>query len=112
MVVNIALNLLLIPRFGAVGASFAALFGNIGLSFISLFFITKFQKIDFNFFNRLFVQLLLTILVMFGVTFYIDKYFGFIIAFFAGSLAYLLMLFVTKTITKKQILEMMSLTSK
>ncbi|MDD2656019.1 MAG: flippase [Patescibacteria group bacterium] len=112
MILNIGLNLLFIPRFGAVGASFAALIGNLVLSLFSLYFIAKFNKFDFGFLNRMFVQLLITILVMFVVTFYIDKYFGFIVAFFVGSFAYLIMLFVTRTITKKQILEMVMLTSR
>ena len=111
MVVNIVLNLLFIPHFGAVGASLAALLANVGLSILSLIFIAKFNKFDFNFLNKVFIQLLLTILVMYIVTLFADKYFGFVIAFVVGSITYTIMLFITKTVTKNQILEMMRLTS-
>ncbi|OIO18517.1 MAG: hypothetical protein COY69_03010 [Candidatus Magasanikbacteria bacterium CG_4_10_14_0_8_um_filter_32_14] len=112
MVVNIVLNLLFIPHFGAVGASLAALLGNVGLSILSLFFIAKFNKFDFNFLNKMFVQLLLTILVMYTVTFFTDKYFGFIVAFVAGSITYVIMLFLTKALTRNHFREMLVLTSK
>jgi len=112
MVVNIILNLLLIPKFGAVGASLAALFANLGLSALSLIFIVKFNKFDFNFLNKMFIQLFLTIIVMYFGVWIVDKYFGFILALVCGLITYMIMLFVTKTITKNQILEMMRLTSK
>ena len=112
MVVNIVLNLLFIPHFGAVGASLAALLANVGLSILGLIFIAKFHKFDFNFLNKVFIQLLLTILVMYIVTLFADKYFGFVIAFVVGSITYTIMLFMTKTVTKNQILEMMRLTTK
>lgn len=112
MVVNIVLNLLLIPSFGAVGASVAALLSNIGLALISLIFITKFNKFDFGFLNKLFIQLSIVVLVMYLVTWLSDKYFGFIIALIVGSATYLVMLFATRAITKKQILEMVRLSAK
>ncbi|OGH84906.1 MAG: hypothetical protein A2493_00545 [Candidatus Magasanikbacteria bacterium RIFOXYC12_FULL_33_11] len=112
MVLNIVLNLLLIPKLGAVAASISALVGNLAMSIISLFFISKFNKFDFSFLNKLFLQLFVTLLVMYAMTWLIDIYFGFIVALFVGGLTYIVMLFVTRTITKKQILEMMRLTSK
>jgi len=86
--------------------------GNFGMFALSLFFISKFNKFDFSFLNKLFLQLFVTLFVMYAITWLIDIYFGFIVALFVGGLTYIVMLFVTRTITKKQILEMMRLTSK
>ena len=112
MILNIGLNLLFIPRFGAVGASLSALIGNLALSIVSLYFIGKFNKFDFKFLSKLFWQLFLVVAIMYFVTWLTDLYFGFIVAFVVGSLTYLLMLFITKTITRKQVFEMVKLTSK
>ena len=112
MLVNIGLNLLFIPRFGAVGASLSALIGNLALSVVSLYFIGKFNRFDFGFLSKLFWQLFLVVAIMYFVTWLTDLYFGFIVAFVVGSLTYLLMLFITKTITRKQVFEMVKLTSK
>src|SRR3989339_752261 len=112
MILNIGLNLLFIPRFGAVGASLSALIGNLALSVVSLYFIGKFNRFDFGFLSKLFWQLFLVVAIMYFVTWLTDLYFGFIVAFVVGSLTYLLMLFITKTITRKQVFEMVKLTSK
>ncbi|MFA7244866.1 MAG: flippase [Candidatus Magasanikbacteria bacterium] len=112
MLINIVLNLFLIPKFGAVGAALAATIGNIAMSLFSIFFIAKFVKFDFDFLNKLFMQLFFIIIFIIIFTFFTDKFFGFFWAFLIGSLIYLVMVFLTKTITKKQILEMMRLTSK
>lgn len=109
MVLNILLNLLLIPIFGVVGASVSALTGNILLTIFGYYFVSKISIVSYRSLLFTVSQLLLSVIVMGLTVWFVNSKFHYIIAIVAGAIVYPFMLFITKSITKSQIIEAFSL---
>lgn len=99
MVLNIALNLVLIPRFGVVGAAGAAFVGNVFLPVLGYAIVPRITHIRHAFLFKTVVQLSVSTLVMAFAVHSINISFHFVFAIAVGTLVYPLMLFVTRVIT-------------
>lgn len=109
MVVNILLNILLIPQYGAVGAAWVSLIGGILLTLLGALFVPKLIRISFSFLVKTIFQIGLAVLGMAAVVWYTDKQFHFFISIAAGVLVYVALLFATRAITKNQITHVLQL---
>jgi O-antigen/teichoic acid export membrane protein len=105
MSINIIMNILLIPKFGAAGASVAAFIGNFVLAVAGYAFVPKISKISNQFLFSTFLKILISSLTMVIIVFFVNKSFNYILAVFAGAVSYSAMLFVTKLITSSDIKE-------
>lgn len=105
MVINIILNLLLIPRFGVVGAAISALVGNIILAKVGYWIVPKITKVSHWFIFKTNLQLLVSVIVMGLLVWFVNTKVHFVWAILAGALVYLVMLFITRAVTREQIKE-------
>lgn len=105
MVINIILNVLLIPVYGVAGASITALVGNVLLTVLGYSIIPKITKISHIFLLKAFIQIFSSAVIMGFVVWYINQHFYFGMAILVGAIIYPIMLFVTRAITKSQVKE-------
>ena len=105
MVINIALNLLLIPQHGIVGAATAAFVGNALLALFGYLIVPQITKISHTFIMKTKMQLLVSVLVMGVCVWYTNSVSHFVVAIAVGAVVYPLMLVVTRVVTRPQIEE-------
>lgn len=106
MVMNVILNLKLIPIYGVIGAATAATAGNILLTVFGLYFAGKVTKISFAYLAMGFFKTLTCALVMSMAVYYTNQSLHFVFSIFVGAAVYIIMLFATKTVTRKQVQEL------
>lgn len=106
MVMNVILNLKLIPIYGVIGAATAATAGNILLTVFGLYFAGKVTKISFAYLAMCFFKTLTCALVMSMAVYYTNQSLHFVFSIFVGAAVYIIMLFATKTVTRKQVQEL------
>lgn len=106
MVMNVILNLKLIPIYGVIGAATAATAGNILLTVFGLYFAGKVTKISFAYLAMCFFKTLTCALVMSMAVYYTNQSLHFVFSIFVGAAVYIIMLFTTKTVTRKQVQEL------
>ncbi|MBI2436354.1 MAG: flippase [Candidatus Magasanikbacteria bacterium] len=109
MLINIVLNIVLIPQYGAIGASISALGGNMIMTLCGLFVVPRITKIDTSFLGKTILQLIFSVVVMGVLVWYTNVQWNFVVASIVGVMTYVCMLFVTKTVTKKQIRELVTI---
>jgi O-antigen/teichoic acid export membrane protein len=103
MAANIAANLLLIPRFGVVGAALAAAGGNILLTFFGFLVVPYIVPIAYR---RLFIaifRIAIAAACMGGIVWFTNQFSHFTIAIAAGAVVYPAALLATKAVTMRDI---------
>jgi len=105
MVINIILNLILIPRIGVVGAAISALIGNLCLTVFGYSIMPSITKISHWFLFKSFLQIFLSAVVMGIGVYFINQISHYTIAILIGAVIYPAMLFVTRSITVRQLKE-------
>lgn len=112
MVINIILNLALIPRYGVVGAASAAFVGNFLLTVIGYSFVPRITRISHMFLLKTIFQVILATVVMGVFVWYTSTVAHFTVAIAIGAVVYGAMLFATRTVTARQLREAMTLIRK
>lgn len=112
LVANVALNLLLIPRIGIVGAAIAALAGNVLLTVLGYAVVPKIMSISHMFLLRSIMQLAVSAFVMGLVVWFVNTLSHFTIAILAGMTVYPTALFLTRGLTRAQLREALALIKK
>ena len=112
MLVNILLNIILIPIFGVVGAAIASLVGNIIMVKIGYLVIPKITKISHRFIIKTIIQLFISAIVMGIVVWFVNQHWHFALAIVSGLIVYPIMLFLTNSVTKHQLKEVVLLIRK
>ncbi len=111
MVFNIILNVLLIPVLGVSGAAIAAVSGNVLLTIMTAFVVPRIVNVSGVFLFKTLAQLLIAVVVM-GVAVWYTRSIGLVPAIVAGALVYLVMLFVTGAVNRRQLTEVVNLVRK
>lgn len=112
MFVNIVLNLLLIPRYGIVGAAIAALVGNILLTVFGYLVVPKIARVSHSYIAKAFLQIFLAASVMGMLVFVINARMHFLYAILVGAISYPIFLFVFRSVTKNELQEALLLVKK
>ena len=112
MVINIILNIILIPKIGVVGAAISALVGNICLTVFGYFIIPSIAKISHWFLFKTFLQIFASAVAMGLSVYFINQISHYTIAILVAVVIYPVMLFVTRAITVSQLKEAMVLVKK
>lgn len=99
LVINLILDLILINKYGYMGASFAALISFVCLFALNLFFVTRFVK-DVSMFNTLVLPLSAGLFV--GVLLIKFDYVNLLLSLPAGMLVYLIILFMAGAFSHKE----------
>lgn len=105
MVINIILNVLLIPYYGVVGSAISALVGNMFLTILGYIFVPKVTAVSHWFIIKSILQIGISGVAMAIVVWGANLYYHFIFAIIVGAIIYTMMLFVTGAITKRQVKE-------
>ncbi|MBT4209848.1 MAG: flippase [Candidatus Komeilibacteria bacterium] len=102
MIFNIIFNLIFIPRFGVWGASLASTLSTVFLFTLNLREVMKFTHMPIRFFRPLLGSLFSAILMYLAV-YYSKDIVGWILSIVVGAVVYLLLMLITKTIKKQDI---------
>lgn len=109
LVLNFILNLILIPKFGAVGAALSALAGNILLAILGYVVIPRIVVISHAFMRKTFIKLIAAAGIMGVAVAVINLYTNFVITIILGVLVYVGLLLATRAVTIDEIIELKSL---
>lgn len=88
MIINIILNIILIPRFAHVGASIAAVVSLYYLFFANMYFVKTITAYNHVYLWKSFFQAVVAALCMGGVVYVADEYIGLIPAILSGVIVY------------------------
>lgn len=105
MILNIGLNLFLIPRYGVIGAAVSALAGNFVLTVLGYVVAPRITAISHWFLFKSFGQILLAAGVMGMVVYQVNLFGNYLVAVLAGAIVYSAMLFLTRAMTIQQLKE-------
>jgi len=109
LVVNIASNLYLVPRMGAVGAAYSALMANILLGVLGYMVVPQITKISHSYIFKTFTGASISAFIMGIVVYTSNAYMHFLLTILIGAVVYPICLYVTKTLTKRQVGELFAL---
>ena len=112
MTINIFLNILLIPKYGVIGAASTALIGNILLASLGYLIVPQIFKVSHIFLLKSFFQLFLSAVIMSAAVWYVNQFYHFAFAIAVGAVVYPIMLFLTRAVTKNQMKEAVLLIKK
>ncbi len=108
MLVNIALNLVLIPRYDIVGAAIAALVGNVLLTVFGYLVVPKITHVSHGYIAKAFFQILLAAGSMGVLVYAVNTHMHFLYAILVGAISYPILLFVFRSITRQELREAVS----
>lgn len=103
MILNVILNLILIPRYQQVGASIAALVTLFLLFILNLIWVSKIIKYDYKFLGLKLLKTIVAVVAMAIVVLYLKQSVNFIILAIIGALLYVGLMYLIKGFTKDDI---------
>ncbi len=103
MIFNILLNLFLIPQFQAVGAAIASFLSTFILFLLNLFIAKSLLKIDYKYLLKVTIKTLFASTFMIIIIFFSLQYFNWLVSAIFGSLFYLIIQIIIKSITSRDI---------
>lgn len=103
MVVNIILNIILIPLYQHVGAAIACLISQFLLFVLNLLWVPKIIKYDYKYLGWKLLKTILSVLVMALAVLYLKQTLNFIILAILGALIYVVIMYLIKGFTKQDI---------
>ncbi|MCF6276477.1 MAG: flippase [Candidatus Magasanikbacteria bacterium] len=103
MVVNVGLNLILIPIYGVVGAAISALVGNILLAVLGYTIVPQVIKLKHSRIFKMFLKSAFSALIMGIFVWWTNIYINLFGAVLVGAVVYSVMVFATKTMTISQV---------
>lgn len=105
MVLNILLNLLLIPRIGLAGAAVSAFVGNAVLALVGYCFLPRVAPIIHGQYASTFFRVLFCGIVMGLAVYFVNTVSNIFVAITVGAIVYLGMIFVTRVLTVAEVAE-------
>lgn len=112
LVLNVVLNIILIPQYGVIGAAISATVGNVLLTAVGYYFISRSSNISHKFISLTFLQVLVAGVIMGLAVWQINIYANYLVAILGGALIYLVALFGVRGMTIPQIKEAFNLLKK
>ncbi len=105
LVFNIVLNIVLIPRFGIIGAAGAELVSNAGLWLVGLYLVKKKINISLSTIGRYFNQLFWPAVIMGMVVYWLSSRINFYFTIPVGALVYCILIFCTGAVKTRDLKE-------
>ncbi len=103
-IISIIINLILIPRFGAVGASITVLITNILMVILGIYFAKRTIQFSLKKTTKAFFKILISGILMGLFAFYLKNYVNILIIIPISALIYFILLFIFRTIRKDEIM--------
>jgi O-antigen/teichoic acid export membrane protein len=104
MCINIILNVLLIPIYSIAGAAIAALIGNIILTSVGYFYVSKIVPVSHRHVLTMIARMVVATCCMAFVVYLVMNILPLVVAVGIGALVYIVGIFVTKAITWNDVL--------
>jgi len=105
LIINIVLNLILIPHYTIIGAAVSATVGNALLTLIGYFFARRLAPVSHWFIGKSLLQTLLASAIMGLAVWQINFHWHYLMAIVGGGVVYSVCLFLFQVINKEQIKE-------
>ena len=102
LLINIVLNLILIPKTGVAGAAISALVGNVLLSGIGFVFVSRITSLNYSYLLTTLSKIALSAVVMGGVVWYVNTVTHFLFAILVGIVIYPVMIYSTQVIKPRE----------
>lgn len=112
MVVNIVMNIILIPTYGPVGAAIAALTGNILLTVLGYLIMPHIAKISHIFIAKTVGQVSIAAGIMGLIVYYSNLHVHFTLSIMLGIVSYAILIYIFRIVTTSQLREAFSLVKK
>lgn len=110
MVLNIILNIILIPLYSYLGAAIAAVVSYAVLAFMGFFWLYRLDvKIHWSWFAGIFVRILLSAIIMGLLVYYLIPYVHYAFLILLGVIVYAILVFVLGVISIKEIKQLVRL---
>ncbi len=109
MLINIGLNIMLIPIYGIIGASIAALVGNVLLVVIGFVFVRKVLEVAWVDLLKKIIQIGFSAFIMGWAVYMVSSHVPLVIAILFGAVIYPFMLMLTKGVEKRHIEDVVGL---
>ncbi|NQU77331.1 flippase [Candidatus Falkowbacteria bacterium] len=109
MVVNIIINLFLIPRYTFIGASIAALVSQALLFFLGMIYVSGITRYNKKYLAVSFLKILFASIFIGLIAFFLKDYIHTIYNIIISAIIYFGVIYATRTITKKEVREMINL---
>lgn len=109
LVVNIVINILLVPALGAKGAAYAALVSNILLGVLGYCIVPKITRVSHAFIAKTGLYVGLSVAIMGVGVWFVNQYVHFLFAIVIGAIIYITMLFITRTVSRNQLHDLLAL---
>lgn len=103
MIINICLNVVLIPKFSYLGAAYASTISTIIMFGLQFYVSGQIIKLNIRYLFINFLKILAASLIMYYLLIYLLSYMNFIILIPLGGLTYILLLFLFKMISKEEV---------
>jgi len=103
MIINIILNIILIPKYSFTGASLAFLASHSFLFIISMIYARQIIKYDLKELGSSFLRALISSLIMAGTLYFIEYSMNVVLAILVGGIVYTVFILIFKGITKDDI---------
>lgn len=103
MVVNVVANLILIPRYGIIGAPISAILGFIAMFSIDMFYAWRITKFTMHDFMKKVLPLLLASILMSGVVLTLKQHLYFVLTIPIGVIVYFVAAYLFKGIEKQHL---------
>ena len=107
MVINIVLNLYLIPKYGVAGAASASSISTLIMFVLQLYVAGQIVKMDAWYLAKQFAKVLLAGIVMYLVIIYLKASVFYLLLIPAGAMVFFIVLFMTKSFTVKEFKELL-----
>ena len=107
-IISIAINLILIPRFQAIGASITVVITNLLMAILGIYWAKKTIDFDIKKILQSFTKILFSGILMGVLVFYLKIYLNILIIIPIGALVYFILLFIFRTIRKDEIIHIYS----
>lgn len=112
LALNIVMNIILIPKMGAVGAAWSALIANIMLGVLGYCIIPRIIKLPHAEILKSMLRIAFSGFVMGVAVWFASLYLHVLFSIVIGALVYIAMLFISRSVTKLEVRELVSLIRK
>jgi O-antigen/teichoic acid export membrane protein len=103
MILNIVLNLILIPQYQHLGAATAALISLSVLFILNLSWVSKIIKYNYKYLIIKTIQALISALIMAIIIYLTQPYLNFILLIILGAIIYIILMYLSRGFTKSDI---------
>lgn len=106
LLINIVLNMILIPKYTYIGAAFSAVISSVVLVFLGFPWVYKIIKFDIKYLLIKLLKVLFSCLILGLIIYLFADIFNLLVLIILAAVGYVMALFATQTVTKKDLVDL------